>query len=157
MKNLKSKVCVTFSFSTVDDDLASLVEPNAPLPSQRLKAMNILANEGFHVGAALMPILPYINVDSENLENFVRVFKKNNAGYLIPGALSLFGSSENSSRIKYYNFVKSNFPEVLDDVKDLFYNKEYPSNRYQNNLYRKTAAICKKQGIKTTMVRMGKN
>lgn len=114
--------------------------------------MNILANEGFHVGAALMPILPYINDDSENLENFVRVFKKNNAGYLIPGALSLFGSSENSSRIKYYNFVKSNFPEVLDDVKDLFYNKEYPSNRYQNNLYRKTAAICKKQGIKTTML-----
>lgn len=152
LKNLKSKVCVTFSFSTVDDDLASLVEPNAPLPSQRLKAMNILANEGFHVGAALMPILPYINDDSENLENFVRVFKKNNARYLIPGALSLFGSSENSSRIKYYNFVKSNFPEVLDDVKDLFYNKEYPSNRYQNNLYRKTAAICKKQGIKTTML-----
>ena len=53
---------------------------------------------------------------------------------------------------KCYNFVKSNFPEVLDDVKDLFYNKEYPSNRYQNNLYRKTAAICKKQGIKTTML-----
>ena len=143
---------VNLAFSTVDDDLASLVEPNAPLPSQRLKAMNILANEGFHVGVALMPILPYINDDSENLENFVRIFKKNNAGYLIPGALSLFGSSENSSRIKYYNFVKSNFPEVLDDVKDLFYNKEYPSNRYQNNLYRKTAAICKKQGIKTTMV-----
>lgn len=37
LKGLKSKVCVTFSFSTVDDDLASLVEPNAPLPSQRLK------------------------------------------------------------------------------------------------------------------------
>ena len=71
---------------------------------------------------------------------------------LIPGALSLFGSSEISSRIKYYNFVKSNFPEVLDDVKTLFYNREYPSNKYQNNLYRKVVRICKKQGIKTAMI-----
>lgn len=152
MKGLKSKVCVTFSFSTVDDDLASLVEPNAPLPSQRLKAMSTLANEGFHVGVALMPILPYINDDLESLENFIKVFRKNNAAYLIPGALSLFGSSEISSRIKYYNFVKSNFPEILDDVKSLFYNREYPSNKYQNNLYRKVVRICKKQGIKTAMI-----
>ena len=152
LKGLKSKVCVTFSFSTVDDDLASLVEPNAPLPSQRLKAMSTLANEGFHVGVALMPILPYINDDLESLENFVKVFRKNNAAYLIPGALSLFGSSEISSRIKYYNFVKSNFPEILDDVKTLFYNREYPSNKYQNNLYRKVVRICKKQGIKTAMI-----
>lgn len=152
LKGLKSKVCVTFSFSTVDDDLASLVEPNAPLPSQRLKAMSTLANEGFHVGVALMPILPYINDDLESLENFIKVFRKNNAAYLIPGALSLFGSSEISSRIKYYNFVKSNFPEILDDVKTLFYNREYPSNKYQNNLYRKVVRICKKQGIKTAMI-----
>jgi len=152
LKGLKSKVCVTFSFSTVDDDLASLVEPNAPLPSQRLKAMNTLAKKGFHVGVALMPILPYINDDLESLENFIKVFRKNNAAYLIPGALSLFGSSEISSRIKYYNFVKSNFPEILDDVKTLFYNREYPSNKYQNNLYRKVVRICKKQGIKTAMI-----
>lgn len=133
LKGLKSKVCVTFSFSTVDDDLASLVEPNAPLPSQRLKAMNTLAKKGFHVGVALMPILPYINDDLESLENFIKVFRK-------------------KSRIKYYNFVKSNFPEILDDVKSLFYNREYPSNKYQNNLYRKVVRICKKQGIKTAMI-----
>ena len=53
---------------------------------------------------------------------------------------------------EYYNFVKSNFPEILDDVKTLFYNREYPSNKYQNNLYRKVVMICKKQGINTAMI-----
>ena len=38
----------------------SLVEPNAPLPSQRLKAMNTLAKKGFHVGVALMLSLIHI-------------------------------------------------------------------------------------------------
>ena len=41
---------------------------------------------------------------------------------------------------------------MLDDVKTLFYNREYPSNKYQNNLYRKVVMICKKQGIKTAMI-----
>ena len=105
LKNLKSSVCVTFSFSTVNDDLASLVEPNAPLPSQRLDAMNTLANEGFYVGVAFMPILHYINDDLESIENTVKVFKKNNASYVLPASLSLFGSDENSSKVKYLDFV----------------------------------------------------
>lgn len=152
LKNLKANVCITFSFSTVDDNLASLVEPNAPLPSRRLKIMNKLASEGFYVGVALMPILPYINDDLESIEKAVKVFKKNNASYLLPASLSLFGDNEFSSRIKYYDFVKSNFPEIFDNVEKLFYNKEYPSQKYQNDLYKKVVAICKKQNIKTTMI-----
>lgn len=152
LKNLKSNVCITFSFSTIDDKLASLIEPNAPLPSQRLDAMNRLASEGFHVGVALMPILPYLNDDLGSLENSVKIFKKNNAGYLIPGALSLFGSDDNSSKMKYFNFIENNFPEIFDDVKNLFYNKEYPSQKYQNNIYKKVVNVCKKQRIKTTMI-----
>ncbi|WP_365907310.1 radical SAM protein [uncultured Methanobrevibacter sp.] len=152
IKNLKSKVCITFSFSTIDDELASLIEPNAPLPSQRLNAMNKLASEGFHVGVALMPILPYLNDDIENLDNAVKLFKKNNASYLILGALSLFGNNDNSSKIKYFNFIENNFPEILVNVKKLFYNREYPSQKYQNDIYRKIVNICKKQDVKTTMI-----
>ncbi len=152
LKNLKSSVCITFSFSTVDDNLASLVEPNAPLPSQRLNAMNILASKGFCVGVAFMPILPYITDDVESIEKIVRVFKKNNASHVLPGSLSLFGSDKNSSKVKYLEFVKNHFPEILHNVENLFYNKEYPSQKYQNELYRKVVIICKKQDIKTTMI-----
>ena len=152
LKNLKSSVCVTFSFSTVNDDLASLVEPNAPLPSQRLDAMNTLANEGFYVGVAFMPILPYINDDLESIENTVKVFGKNNASYVLPASLSLFGSDKTSSKVKYFDFVKNYFPESLASVEKLFYNKYYPSQKYQNDLYKKVVAICKKQNIKTTMI-----
>ncbi len=152
LKDLKSGVCVTFSFSTVDDDLASLVEPNAPLPSQRLDAMNTLASEGFYVGVAFMPILPYINDDLESIENAVKVFGKNNASYVLPASLSLFGSDKTSSKVKYLDFVKNHFPESLASVEKLFYNKQYPSQKYQNNLYKKVVAICKKQSIKTTMI-----
>lgn len=152
LKDLKSSVCISFSFSTVDDNLASLVEPNAPLPSQRLKAMNRLASEGFHVGVAFMPILPYINDDLEAIENAVKVFRKNGAKYVLPASLSLFGSDKNSSKVKYFDFIKTYFPEILASVEKLFYNRQYPSQKYQNELYKKVASICKKQGIKTTML-----
>ncbi|WP_409201089.1 radical SAM protein [Methanobrevibacter sp. DSM 116169] len=157
--NLNSKVIISFSFSTIDDEIAKIMEPNAPLPSDRLKTMKKLSNKGFKVGATFMPILPFISDSGDDLKEAIFEFSKNNCQYVIPGAMSLFGNNDESSRIKYYNAIKKYFPEYLDKTENLFYDKkslvkkEYPSNKYQNGLYKKVRKYCSEYNISTTIIK----
>lgn len=58
---------VALTITTEDDDTAKIIEPNAPLPSKRLKAAEELANKGIPVCVRIDPIIPHVNENSENL------------------------------------------------------------------------------------------
>ncbi|MDL2271063.1 radical SAM protein [Methanobrevibacter sp. OttesenSCG-928-I08] len=154
---LKSKVIISFSFSTIDDEIAKIMEPNAPLPSKRLETIKELSKY-FTVGVAFMPILPYIGDNDVELDKAISKFSQYNCQYILPGSLSLFGNNENSSRIKYYKAIENYFPEYLEDTKKLFWNdrllvnKDYPSNNYQNSIYKKVAKYCNKYKIRTSII-----
>src|SRR6267142_1819031 len=45
---LVHKVCITFSFSTLDDQIGKLFEPGATPPTQRLITLRRALQEGFH-------------------------------------------------------------------------------------------------------------
>lgn len=150
--DLKSKTLISFSFSTTDNKIAKIFEPNAPTPSERLKTIKVLSKEGFNVGVAFMPILPYISDSKKELKKSISLFSKNNVNYILPGSMSLFGSSNHSSRIKYYKLLEKHFPEILDKTKALFSNREYPSRSYQNNIYKKVAMVSEEFKIKNSII-----
>lgn len=56
-----ARVHVNFSVAFADDDMARQVEPGAPSPSVRLKAMRALADAGISVGVGVAPIIPGLN------------------------------------------------------------------------------------------------
>jgi hypothetical protein len=60
---------VQFSFSSSNDSVAKLTEPNAPRPSELLRTMNVLARKGISVTARWQP---YIMGLSEEPDVFVR-------------------------------------------------------------------------------------
>lgn len=156
---LDSKTIISFSFSTIDDEIAKVIEPNAPLPSERLKTINKLSKNDFIVGATFMPILPFLTDSEEKLEETIFEFSKYNCQYVISGALSLFGNDELSSRIRYYKALEENFPKSLKYTKDLFYdkkllvNKEYPSKNYQYSLYKKIDKYCREYNLSTAIIK----
>lgn len=55
------------TITTVDDDLASRLEPGAPLPSARLAALERLSEAGLFTGVLLMPVLPFVEDSDENV------------------------------------------------------------------------------------------
>jgi len=57
----KAKVCVSFSLTTLDENKAKKLEPNAPLPKERLNAMQKLIENKIPVSIRLDPIIPLIN------------------------------------------------------------------------------------------------
>ena len=67
--DLLSKVpaTVALTITTDDDDLAKQLEPNAPSPSQRLRAIQDLIKAGVPVSVRIDPIIPLVNDLPENL------------------------------------------------------------------------------------------
>ena len=82
-------VLVTVSLSTLREDLASIFEPGAPKPEERLELVGRLRDRGLKAGVAYIPVLPYLS-DGE-LEEMVRAAVEVDASYVF------FGSSPSTA------------------------------------------------------------
>jgi DNA repair photolyase len=56
----RNRLAVNITITTVDADLARLLEPRAPRPDLRLAALLALADAGIQTGVFASPILPWI-------------------------------------------------------------------------------------------------
>ncbi|MGM9481149.1 PA0069 family radical SAM protein [Roseateles sp. NT4] len=54
-------VSVYLSVTTLDNDLARILEPRAAAPARRLRTIQALADAGVPVGVSVSPIIPFIN------------------------------------------------------------------------------------------------
>lgn len=60
----KSHFALQVSFSTMNDDIGRLVEPNTPTPSQRIKGVKFASDSGTWVSCRLQPYFPRKNIDN---------------------------------------------------------------------------------------------
>ncbi len=74
---------VMITITTLDQDLASKLEPGAPPPSRRLKALEILSQEGIPVGARIDPIIPGLNDDEKDLRELVEAVAEAGAKHIV--------------------------------------------------------------------------
>lgn len=67
LKKLKHLI-IQISIPTSNNGIASILEPNIPSPSERIKAIQILSSEGFNVFVRLQPLLPsYTKIEAYEL------------------------------------------------------------------------------------------
>jgi len=143
---------ITFSFSTMDLEMARIFEPSAPSPLKRLEAMNKLKEEGFLVGACLMPLLPFISDTPDELETMIRKVKDYGGDFVLTGGMTLFGNKSSNCRFQYYNVLKKHFPEVLKKTKLIFDNSDYLPFSYQRRIFKLSSDICAKYNIKNSII-----
>ncbi len=65
----RGRVAVTMTITTLDKTLAAKLEPGAPPPSERIRALKILHESSVPVGLRLDPIIPYLNDDPFSVRN----------------------------------------------------------------------------------------
>ncbi len=98
---------VSFTITTVDDDLARKLEPGAPPSSRRLAAMRSLAGAGIYTGVTLMPVLPYIEDSDENIKAIIEKARDCGAQYI----MAAFGMTmRDGQRAYYYACLDRLFP-----------------------------------------------
>ena len=110
---------VSFTLTTTDDQLAKKLEPGAPSPSARLAAMNKLAANGILTGVTMMPILPFIEDNVENVKRIIELAAENGASYILP----VFGMSlRDRQRQYYYEKLDKLFPGIREKYEQAYGN-----------------------------------
>ena len=154
--NLKNKmkrgVIVSFSFSTVDPDLASIFEPSASTVEERLETMQKFKEEGFLVGANLMPVLPFLSDSKEELEKMIITVKDHGAEFVLVGGLTLFGDNPSDCKVRYFDILEKHFPELIPKTRKLFGNSFAPSRAYQHDLAVLAEKLARKHHIRTRII-----
>ena len=112
LKNIsRVYAAVSFTITTADDDLARKLEPGAPLPSARFRAMLELAEAGILTGVTMMPILPFLEDSEQDILEIISRADSSGASYIIPS----FGISlRPGSREYYYHKLDRLFPGIKE-------------------------------------------
>ncbi len=136
-------VSVNITVTTVNTKLARLLEPRAPTPELRLKAVQSLATAGISVGVFPNPILPLITDREESLDALAKAAKQAGARYFGGGVLFLMPSAQKI----FFPFLAQQFPNLLRR-----YEERYRANPYLQGAYRETIrdrihAIREKHGL----------
>jgi pyruvate-formate lyase-activating enzyme len=79
----RDRIRVTFTILTVDEELSSRLEEEAPPPGRRFKALKKLNEAGIPAGIAVIPIIPDINDSDTDLTVLVKNAKQSGAGWLL--------------------------------------------------------------------------
>ena len=149
---LKRGTIISFSFSTLDEKLARQLESGAPLPQQRLEALQQCKEQGFLCGVNAIPLLPFISDTDEELEKIIAAAKHYGADYILVGGLTLFGNEERDSKQLVYKFLRNHYPHLLEKYGKMYGQVFYPSWQYQNDLKKRTEALCKKYSIRNSII-----
>ena len=149
---LNRGVIISFSFSTLDPDIASTLEPGAPSPMARLETMKKCKEAGFLVGMNCIPTLPFISDTDEHLEQMVKAAKEYGADYILIGGLTLFGDQPADSKILYRKFLERKFPHLIPEYKKLYKIFFAPPASYLDNLSKRADVLCLKYNIRRSIL-----
>jgi DNA repair photolyase len=139
---------VSITITTADDVLGKKIEPGAPTVSARFKALQILVENGITAGVTLMPVLPFLEDNLENIHQIVLQAHQAGAKYMIPS----FGMTLRDRQRDYY-FQKLDllFPGLRGKYKRKFgFQYQASANNY-NELERSFRQWCQDLGIATWM------
>jgi DNA repair photolyase len=144
----KTYAAVSFTVTTVDDDLSKILEPGAPVSSRRLDTMRELSKNGIPTGLTMMPILPFIEDDEANIARIVTLAHENGASYIIPA----FGMTlRDRQRVYYYTKLDHHFPGLRVRYEKAFGERYSAHAQNRARLEQVFIALCRQYGIMTKM------
>ncbi len=95
------------TLTTCDGSLAAKVEPRAPSPARRLAAVEQMSRAGLFTGILMMPILPFLEDNSENIRAIVNRAADAGARFIYP-AIGM--TCRAGQREYFYQQLEERFP-----------------------------------------------
>jgi len=142
----KSWCTVSFTITTFDKNLLSLLEPFYPSPERRLEAVKKLREAGIMAGVDFTLISPYLLDDDNNIREVIRRASENKAEYLLPGAGMTLRSNQ---KIRWLELLKENWLELVKKYEKLYSESQEPNREYVVRINRRAFEICKEFNIQT--------
>jgi len=142
---------VTLTITTDNDNISKVLEPNAPSPSERLKAAETLIRKGIPTSVRIDPIIPFINDNPENLiDNLASIGVKH--------------ITSSTYKIKPDNWKRFSIalPKIAEKLKPFYFEKgekigrcTYLPKEWRLKLMKKVGVLAKNYGIQFGTCREG--
>ena len=139
----KNDFHVSITITTLDADLARILEPRAPRPDLRLKAVEQLNLAGVPAGINCAPVLPGITDAPTALEALVEAASQARAIYIFANPLFL----KPCSAAIFLPFLEKEFPHLVEDYRRRYAERSFLPPSYGKRLSEMIAKFRRKHGI----------
>jgi DNA repair photolyase len=139
-----ARLTVHVSLITLDRALARRVEPRAPTPESRLRAIERLSAAGIDVGVNVMPVLPGVTDGRAALGRLFARVAAAGARHVAAGALVLRATA----RERYLPWIAARFPALEPRSRATSVRAPHAGDRYRAGLRRFVAALAGRHGLR---------
>ena len=141
--NRHSQLSIHLSLISLDRELARRIEPRAPTPDARLRALARLRDNDIETGINVMPVLPAITDHPDALEGLVKAVAERDASYLNTCSLRL----RSTARARYLPFIEQEFPHLAKRYQATYGSSDKTSAQYSTRLKVRMKELCDRYGV----------
>ncbi|MFW6318681.1 MAG: radical SAM protein [Bacillota bacterium] len=139
------RVVMALTLTTVDDELARIIEPHVSLPSERLAALKQFHEAGVITGVWLTPVIPFITDSVENIEAIVKACHKVGVTYIMNFGMGL--TLRDGNREYFYQHLDKHFKGLKAKYIETFGNQYICNSFNKTNLQNTFETLCNRYGI----------
>ena len=138
-----NRLSVHVTVTTLNGELARILEPRAPRPDLRLDAVHTLAHAGIRVGVSCSPVVPGITDSPKDLESLIRAAADAGADYVFANPLFL----KPCSAAVFLPFLEENFPHLVQNYRERYQDRAFLPPAYAKRLSHLIAHLREKYKI----------
>ena len=138
-----NKLSVHITITTLNTDLARILEPRAPRPDLRLDAVRALSQAGLRVGVSCSPVVPGITDSPKDLEAVIRAAADAGADYVFANPLFL----KPCSAAIFLPFLEQNFPHLAATYRQRYQDRAFLAPAYAKRLSQLVGSLREKYKI----------
>lgn len=142
---------IASTITAVDEKTQKLIEPNGVDSMRRFKMLKEFRKTNASVGLHVMPIIPYITDNFENINSLFGYAKESNVHYVLSGVLYLRGIT----RGVFFDFIKKEFPDLFDKL-SILYSTGSANKEYKNQLYKMVNQLRNKYSLSSSYAKIMK-
>src|SRR5580692_9918236 len=134
---------VHITVTTLNVELARILEPRAPRPDLRMEAVREISEAGINVGVSCSPVLPGITDSPADLEALVREAAAAGARHIFANPLFL----KPCSAAVFLPFIEQQFPKLVESYRQRYQDRSFLSPSDGKRIAQLVASLHEKYGI----------
>ena len=125
-----NRLSVHVTITTLNVELARLLEPRAPRPDLRMEAVRALVQAGLRVGVSCSPVVPGITDAPKDLDALIHAAADAGADYVFANPLFL----KPCSAAVFLPFLDQHFPRLARNFRERYHNRAFLPAAYGKRL-----------------------
>lgn len=138
----RNRITVNLTVTTLDAQLARILEPRAPRPDLRLETLAKLRRAGIRAGVLCCPLLPGITDNYPAIESVAAAARRAGACFFHASPLFL----KPCSKPVFEGFIAEHFPELLAAYRERYREHAFVGSAYRKRITQLVQAVQRKYG-----------